>query len=83
MQQRALDCLKLEHLKQEGFIIGDEFIRKTDYLIPVYYRTRGENVHYYTFNKIQFTDFVWCNHSSLSTKFYYDDPNKENKMWDI
>ena len=30
MQQRALDCLKLKHLKQEGIITGDEFIRKRD-----------------------------------------------------
>jgi hypothetical protein len=30
MEQIALDCLKLKHLKQKGFIIGDEFIRKTD-----------------------------------------------------
>ena len=49
------------------------------HLIPVYYRSKGENVHYYTFITIQFTDFVWCNHSWLFIKFYYDDPNKENK----
>jgi len=30
MQQKALDSLKLKHLKQEGIIIGDEFIKKRD-----------------------------------------------------
>jgi hypothetical protein len=50
------------------------------HLIPVYYWSRGENVHYYTFILIQFTDFVWCNHSWLFTTFYDDDPNKENKI---
>ena len=30
MQQIALDWLKLKHLKQKGFIIGNKFIKKTD-----------------------------------------------------
>jgi hypothetical protein len=39
----------------------------------------GENVHYYMFILIQFTAFVWCNHSWLFTRYYYEIQTRRTK----
>jgi hypothetical protein len=49
MQQIALDCLKLKQLKQEGFILVTNLPGRQIHLIPVYYRSREENVLYRAF----------------------------------
>lgn len=49
MHQIALDCLNLKNLKQKGLLLVMNLSGRQIHLIPVYYRSRGENVHYYTF----------------------------------
>jgi hypothetical protein len=49
MQQTALDCLKLKHLNRKVFLLVMNLLGRQIRLIPVYYRSKGENVYYHTF----------------------------------